>query len=505
MTCQNKLRMVIIVIMIKKIEIKTGYNLDEYRLLTTLKSSVDELEKKAANCANLKKKTIWMVNSTATGGGVAEMLPRMISILRQLGFQVEWLVISPDNKDFFQLTKKIHNNLHGSGNPGFSDSDRNLMDQIGREMAGAFEKSVKPDDILVIHDPQPLPAGYFFLQKNSTVQAVWRCHIGIDKQNEASVSAWQFLKPYLQGFQQTIFSAQEYAPDFLKSFTQVIYPAIDPLTHKNRPLTIHKTTGILANAGLLPGNLRIITPQFEHKARVLKPDGNFSVMDDSENGNLLYQPLLTQISRWDRLKGFQALMKAFVELKSKSRTAQDTRHQKRLELVKLVLAGPDPAFIADDPEGLQVLEELKSEYLKLPKEVQKDLYLVLLPMNSAKENALIVNCLQRISTIVIQNSIREGFGLTATEAMWKSVPVLVSGAFGLTKQVRDQVEGRIHNNAEDYIGLSKVLDEMLFDARGREIYAYNGLSRVVDQFLVFKQLTHWLDVLGSDGFVRNKN
>ncbi|MCB1146668.1 MAG: glycosyltransferase, partial [Leptospiraceae bacterium] len=289
------------------------------------------------------------------------------------------------------------------------------------------------------------------------------------------------------------------------SFTQVIYPAIDPLTHKNRPLSVHKTTGILANAGLLPGNLRIITPQFEHKARVLKPDGNFSVMDDSENGNLLYQPLLTQISRWDRLKGFQALMKAFVELKSQSRTAQDTRHQKRLELVKLVLAGPDPAFIADDPEGLQVLEELKSEYLKLPKEVQKDLYLVLLPMNSAKENALIVNCLQRISTIVIQNSIREGFGLTATEAMWKSVPVLVSGAFGLTKQVRDQVEGRIHNNAEDYIGLSKVLDEMLFDARGREIYAYNGLSRVVDQFLVFKQLTHWLDVLGSDGFVRNKN
>jgi trehalose synthase len=166
-----------------------------------------------------------------------------------------------------------------------------------------------------------------------------------------------------------------------------------------------------------------------------------------------------------------------------------------LELSRLVLAGPDPAAIQDDPEGQQVFEELCDIYRGLPAEVQADVVLLSLPMASRKNNALMVNALQRCSTIVVQNSLREGFGLTATEAMWKRTTVLASSACGLRQQIRHGMDGHLLPDPEDVSNIADVLEELLTQPHVRESYARTAQRRVHEDFLIFTQLRHWLRVL----------
>ena len=194
------------------------------------------------------------------------------------------------------------------------------------------------------------------------------------------------------------------------------------------------------------------------------------------------------------MEGFSLLKQNIQDYNGNSK-----RHQKRLEIVRLVLAGPDPDFVADDPEGKEVLEELAGFYQSLPASVQKDIAILKLPMASRKQNALIVNALQRSSTIVVQNSIQEGFGLTATEAMWKKVPVLVSNACGLRQQVRDGMDGRMVQQAEDVKEIASVLNEMLCDYKCREVWGYNAQKHAIDKFMIFAQVEAWLNLL--DGLV----
>lgn len=166
-------------------------------------------------------------------------------------------------------------------------------------------------------------------------------------------------------------------------------------------------------------------------------------------------------------------------------------------LVRLVLAGPDPASISDDPEGKEVLEELCATYRELPPELQRDVVILSLPMDSAKENALMVNAIQRCSSVVAQNSLREGFGLTATEAMWKHVPVLGTHAGGLRTQIRDQVDGVLVNNPEDREEVAAALGAMLGDHAFRDKLGRSAQRRVYQEFLVFTQIRHILEVLAA--------
>ena len=480
--------------MIETVDIEDHIGLDDYASIAHLAAAVHDLRAEAqVALPQLHGRTVWMVNSTAQGGGVAEMLPKIIALLRELGIRAEWLVISTDREEFFALTKRIHNMVHGVGSGGFDAAERALYDMVSRELADELGSRVGPEDLLVIHDPQPLGAGAA-LKRRIGVRALWRCHIGLDETTPATEAAWSLLRPHAEAFDHAVFSAPEYIPPFLAGSASVVHPALDPLSHKNRELAPHKLVGVLCNAGLMKGVEPVLTPTWPKVAMRLQGDGRFVPANSNGEPGLLYRPTVTQISRWDRLKGWRPLLDGFLQLKRRARERGNggSLRDRRLEIMRLVLAGPDPAAIQDDPEGRDVLDELVSVYRGLAPGEQQDVALFTLPMDSLKENALMVNALQRCSTIVAQNSLREGFGLTATEAMWKRLPVLGTTACGLRQQVRDGVDGRLAQSPGDAGEIADLLDEMLSDPAVRDAWGRNAQRHVHERFLVFTQLGEWL-------------
>ena len=489
-----------------KVKIDPGVKLENYLAYASLVPHFNAFQNEALLLRkSLRKRKIWMVNSTEHGGGVAEMMPRMISLLRQLGVNADWLVMETDEVQFFALTKNIHNLIHGQPGAEITAEDKALYDQINRDNAIQMAEFVQKDDIVVIHDPQPAGIAHE-LKKRVDVTAIWRCHIGLDYSNESTEAAWSFLAPYLDAYDQYVFSSPEYIPEGLSGNVTLIHPSIDPLSHKNRPLSLHKLTGILGNAGLLSSDNPKLYPDYKDKVTRLKPDGTFGPARNGEDIGLLFRPILTQVSRWDKLKGFFSLLEGFVELKKNNpKNGTRSRNHNRIRNARLVLAGPDPESVADDPEGKQVLKELVEAYVNLPDDVKEDVVILTLPMKSAKENALIVNALQRCSYVVVQNSIQEGFGLTATEAMGKRIAVLASSACGLRNQVRNHIDGRLLHHPEDPREVASHLQYLLNNPKVVEEMSFSAEKRVLDHFLIFQQLTNWLNVFLRAQQARERN
>ena len=480
--------------MIETVAVNEKLTLDDYEAVVHLTEVVRSLRTEALSLVPpLNGRTIWMVNSTARGGGVAEMMPRMMTILRELGVRVEWVAIGSDNPDFFTLTKRIHNLIHGSGDPDLTAGDRAIYEAVSRENADALRSRVRPGDLLVIHDPQPLGSGAL-LRRELDVRTVFRCHIGLDESSAQTRAAWGFLRPYASGYDHAVFTAPEYIPDFLAGRAGIIRPAIDPLGHKNRDLLVPRLTGTLCSARLVVEQHPVVRTKYSEIATRLAPDGRFLPADDAGGIGLLFRPIVTQISRWDRLKGFKPLLDGFVRLKQRANgvpaTEAAARHQRRLRLVRLVLAGPDPA-------AQEVLEDLVTTYQGLPPALQEDIAVVSLPMSVRKNNELIVNALQRCSSIVVQNSLREGFGLTVTEAMWKRAALLGSRACGIRQQIRDGVDGRLIHDPEDPEEIAVHLDALLADPGKRIELGQHAQRRVRDEFLVFTQVRQWLTTLAD--------
>ncbi len=485
--------------MIEDVEVKPGNSLDDYEAHAHLARAVSELRREARPLVKaLSGRTVWMVNSTAKGGGVAEMLPRQVALLRELGLDTRWVVIGTERTEFFDLTKRIHNAIHGAGAPTFSAEDRALYETVGSELAAELGPQLAPGDVLVVHDPQPAAMGARIRQSQDVV-AIWRCHIGLDEENAQTQAAWRLLQPYLAEYDNGVFTAPEYIPHFLAGRSSLVTPAIDPLTDKNRTLSAHRLTGVLCNAGLMLQHNPVLPGPFARQAERLQPDGSFGPAVAPDEIGLLFRPTVTQISRWDRLKGWKPLLDAFVQLKQEYKALPNLTdvQKRRFALCRLVLAGPEPAAVADDPEAKGVLDELIQSYVALPKAVQDDVVLLSLPMGSTRENALMVNALQSCSSIVVQNSLQEGFGLTVTEPMFKRVPVLGSPACGIRQQIRDGIDGRLHHDATDPAVIATALVEMLNDPQGRAAWGRTGQRRVHDEFLIFSQLRRWLRVLAA--------
>jgi trehalose synthase len=482
-----------------KIEIERLPSLTDHARYAHLAQAVDALRRESRPVAEaLTGRTIWMVNSTAQGGGVSEMLPGVVTHLRDLGFATEWVVIDSDDDRFFRVTKRIHNLMHGEHVPGLSGDDRTCYEATNRANTDALRGMIGDGDILIVHDPQPMPlAG--MLGNDLDLLCIWRCHIGLDVDTDETLEAWRFLERYADAYDHAVFSAPEYVAPFFEGRSSIIYPALDPLTDKNRPLHVQEVIAILERGGLLSEPGPRVLPRFQHLARRLQPDGSFGDALAPDDPGLLTRPVITQVSRWDRLKGFLPLMHGFAGFRRglNENPPRSEAERRRLGLTRLLLAGPDPASIADDPEGRDVLDELSRAYLALDEEVQRDVAIIALPMADLSQNALLVNALQRVSTLVAQNSLREGFGLTITEAMWKSVPVLTnSRACGPRQQVRDGVDGRLIPDPEDAAGIARALRSMLED---RERLARWGLAaqrQVHDHFLVYAQISHWVRLLG---------
>jgi trehalose synthase len=482
-----------------RVEPDVPNGLADFAQYAHLVNAVEALQREAEPVApRLQGRTVWMVNSTAHGGGVAEMLPTMVGLLRDLGIAAEWMVLESSEPRFFALTKTIHNLIHGHGRPDLGPEDRQLFEHVNRENATALQRVVRPDDVLVVHDPQPMPLAAM-LREACPLTTVWRCHIGLDEKNPATRAAWEFLRPYAAAYDHAVFSAAEYVPTFLADRASIICPAIDPLSAKNRELGLQGTVAVLSNAGLTvpPGPLS--SPPYDHLALRLAPDGRFHPATLRGDFGLLARPVVTQVSRWDRLKGFQPLLSAFAEFRRRllhCGWSHDPQHRVRQELTRCVLAGPSPESIQDDPEASDVLAAVIEQYRRLDPLVQAAVAVVSLPMASAEENGCMVNALQRASSIVVQNSLREGFGLTIAEAMWKRVPILSNRrACGPRQQVRDGEDGRLVADPEDVEGLARTIDEMLRDEGERNRWGRNAQRHVHGHFLVFGQLTSWMRLL----------
>jgi trehalose synthase len=280
-----------------RVDVRPEHTLDDYAAVASLAGAVGELRADDAGIVpRLAGRTIWHVNSTATGGGVADLLVPVVRLLRDVGVRTEWVVIGSSDPAFFALTKRLHNLIHGSGDPRLGPEDRGIFERAARENAARLQPLLRPGDVLIVHDPQPLPlAG--FLRPAVPLVTIWRCHIGLDESNAATRAAWDFLTPYLAAYDHAVFSALEYIPKALAGRARVIFPGIDPLASKNRELTLHETFGTLCRGALIPCPGPTVGDPYQALARRVLPNGRFTPVSAGENVGLLSRPIITQISR----------------------------------------------------------------------------------------------------------------------------------------------------------------------------------------------------------------
>lgn len=374
--------------------------------------------------SRLGRRVIWNFSSTAVSGGVAEMLQVLVGYVEDLAVDMRWTVISGD-PDFFAVTKRLHNRIHGLPGDGgpLGAAEGAHYDEVLAANAAALRDQVRPGDLVLLHDPQTAGMTSALLSRGARV--VWRCHIGADRQTDLTRSAWEFLRPRLAGADGYIFSRRAYAPPWLpESAIWVIPPSIDPYSAKNQYLDPANVRAILSLAGLIDG------APVEAPATFIRRDGSTGtvtrpavvVAEDLPDAG---EPLVVQVSRWDRLKDMIGVMYGFAE------------HVAPYGEARLVLAGPAAAAVADDPEGAAVYAECLAGWHALPLDQRSRVVLATLPMADVDENAAMVNALQRQAWVIAQKSLAEGFGLTVAEGMWKGRPVVGSAVGGIQDQIAE--------------------------------------------------------------------
>ena len=380
--------------------------------------------------ALLDGRELWNVNSTAAGGGVAEMLWSWVGLARGLDIGMRWVTI-PGTPDFFTLTKRLHNFLHGEPGDGgeLGQKERAIYERASRANAEVVLASLGPKDVVFLHDPQTAGLAPRIAESGRTV--IWRCHVGADETNEYTRAGWEFLEPDVARADACVFSREAYVPPFCREMlTVIVPPSIDAMSPKNQDIETDTVEAILRQVGLLAGD----RPSGPPPAFTLYDGTTARVRRRCEviSADPLPDPdgtVVVQVSRWDRLKDPVGVMRGFAMVASEGTDAH------------LVLAGPSLGSVTDDLEGAAVFAEVESEWRRLPLSVRSRVHLACLPMEDLDENAMIVNALQRQATIVVQKSLKEGFGLTVTEAMWKARPVVASAIGGIRDQIEDGVTG----------------------------------------------------------------
>ncbi|MFA5117686.1 MAG: glycosyltransferase [Candidatus Omnitrophota bacterium] len=363
----------------------------------------------------LKGKLVQHVNSTAVGGGVAEILSRMVPLLTELGVMTRWDVIK-GGEQFFEVTKKFHNALHGK--------PEELTQQEFDIFLDTSQKNIEEldtcGDIVFIHDPQPIA----LIKKRAGNKWLWRCHIDVSNPDER---VWKFLMDFITLYDSTVFSAPSFSRRLpVRQF--LIPPSIDPLSDKNKELPPETIDAVLRK---------------------------YNIQKD--------KPIVTQISRFDRLKDPLGVIDAYLLVK------------KYIDC-QLILAG---GGATDDPEGLKVLDEVR-----LKAKQDKDIHILLLPQNDIE-----VNALQRASTVLIQKSLKEGFGLTVSEALWKAKPIVASNVGGIPLQVKHKYSGLLCHSVE---GAAFAIKQLLNNPAYAEKLGKNGREHIRNNFLITRHIKDYL-------------
>ncbi len=376
---------------------------------------VSELELLGARLAG---KRVINVNSTRVGGGVAEILGRLIPLLNEVGLDARWEVIQ-GTEDFFALTKHLHNALHGKSHTFTAQDHAVFDDTTARNL-----KSLDLDgDIMFIHDPQP--AGLVRRRAEAGGSWIWRCHIDL---SAPAPGAWEFIEPLVRQFDLSVFSSPQFARTL--SIPQVLVsPSIDPLSDKNRDLSQSEINDILSRLGV-------------HSDK----------------------PIVTQVSRFDRLKDPVGVLEAW-------------RLARRRVDCQLILAG---GGATDDPEGAEVLREVRERSDNDP-----DVHVLDLPPTSNIE----INAIQRASTVIIQKSLKEGFGLTVSEALWKGKPVIAGAAGGIPLQITHKYSGILTHTIE---GTAFWIKQLLSEPEFANRLGTNGQNHVRANYLLTRHMRDYM-------------
>jgi trehalose synthase len=431
----------------------------------------------------LAGRVVWNVNSTAHGGGVAEMLVSLLAYARGSGVDARWLVIGGDER-FFTVTKRLHNRLHGFPGDGgpLGDAERRDYEAALAANAQALRSRVRPKDAVILHDPQT--AGLIGPLRALGVAVVWRCHVGVDTPNDLVRDAWRFLEPYVSRADAMVFSREAFAWQILEPARRVIIaPSIDAFSPKNQAMDRSSGAATLAAAGLRPDN------DSGAHAGFTRMDGTLGVIRHRAR-TLETQPLgcedsyVLQVSRWDALKDPQGVIAGFAE------------HIAPRTDAHLVYAGPAVDEVADDPEGAAVFAQAREQWAALPKRQRARVHLVLLPMTDPEENAAVVNALQRGAEVVVQKSLAEGFGLTVAEAMWKVRPVVASRLGGIQDQIENGRSGVLLDDPRDLPAFGDAVVRLLDDRDSAYALGCAARERVRDHFLGPRSLLAYLELLG---------
>jgi trehalose synthase len=366
---------------------------------------------------NLEGKVVQNINSTAVGGGVAEILSRIVPLLKQLGVDAHWDVIKGDER-FFATTKKMHNGLHGTP-VTLTKEELDAFIEINRTNAEELSFS----DIVFVHDPQPIA----LVEKRDEGKNhwIWRCHIDFSNPDEG---VWQFLEGYINRYDVSVFAAPAFART-LEGKQVLISPSIDPLSDKNRELPDNVVENIFKRFGI----------------------------DRS-------RPIITQISRFDYLKDPLGVIQAYQMAK------------KNVD-VQLVLAG---GGATDDPEGPLVMQQVQEAAAK-----DEDIHVLFLPPASDIE----INALQRGSTVVLQKSLKEGFGLTVSEALWKGRPVIASAVGGIPLQISNKYSGILTRSVQ---GTGHAIKQLINEPEYARRLGINGKEHIKNNYLITRHIKDYL-------------
>jgi trehalose synthase len=427
-------------------------------------------------------RAIWHVNSTARGGGVAEILHALLPYVRGVGVDTRWVVLH-EEPEFFAVTKRLHNHLHedpGDRGP-LGEDERNLYEAALRSSATQLAQLIQPDDVVYLHDPQT--AGLVPAMKEIGVKVVWRCHIGVDRPGRLARGGWEFLRSFVEGADAYVFSREAYVWEGLeRARVWLMPPAIDPFSPKNQELDRNTVEAILGEIGLgakAPRSAPVFvqgdgTPgRVERQAELLQdeplPAG---------------AKLVTQVSRWDRLKDPRGLLECF------ARHLDDPA-------VHLALVGPVSAAVSDDPEGAAVYGDVTESWRRMEDAARRRAHLVSLPMDDLDENAAIVNAIQRRADVIVQKSIAEGFGLTVAEAMWKARPVVASRVGGIQDQIVDGESGLLVDDPTDLAAFGAAIRGLLGDPSLATRLGHGARLRVKQRFLAIGRLREYVELVAS--------
>ncbi|WP_017177522.1 glycosyltransferase [Actinomyces timonensis] len=469
--------------------------------LSELESHLDEVaahrlrDGVAAAQALLEGRVLWTVTPTdQAGAGPVETVAPLVGYARGLGVDARWLCLDAP-AEFAALSGRLHSWIHGDiGDRGrLGDKERDLYEHTLASNAENVAGDIREGDIVILHDPAT--AGLARALKAAGAVVIWRCHAGADLATaspegvEDAQRAWAFLDRYLEDADYVIVSCEEYRPPFTEpEGCAVIPPSINPDSPKNRVLDMDEAWSIARLAGIFDG-----APPFD-AFPFIRGDGRTAALrataaEGCQGGVMrvggpvpLGARTITQVSRWDRLKGMKELAIAFAE--NLGALPEDAH---------LLLVGPCPE---ENTTAARVLDEVVDAVELLPAAARSRIHVAAVPAQDREINALVVNAAQRVSSVVTQRSIVEAFGLTVAEAMWKKAPVVASGVGGIRTQVTDGVDGVLVDPHDGAAWAQAVADLLLFPERAAEMGA-TAHESVRRSFLPDRHLLEVLDALAA--------